>query len=72
MDRRYMVKQYVAQVRSRTGQYFRVFQTGEEKYYLFDPLDGKDGCSRCNGFPVVKRDLRPDLRRALAHGWGNA
>jgi len=71
MDRQYMVKQYVAVVKSRTGQRFMVFRTGDEKYYLFDPID-KDGCSYCRGFPVLKADLRSEIRRALSHGWGNA
>jgi hypothetical protein len=67
----YMVKQYVAVVKSRTGQRFRVFETGDPKFYLFDPLD-KDDCSGCIQFPVRKADLRPDIRRALSHGYGNS
>lgn len=65
------VKQYVAIVRSKTGMRFRVFTTGSDKHYIFDPTD-KDGCSYCNGFPVLKADLKPEIRRALAHGWGNS
>lgn len=68
--RNLMVKQFVARVRSRTGQRFNVFETGDEKYYLFDPID-RDGCSYCNQFPVLKKDLRDDIRRALRHGVGN-
>lgn len=64
------VKQYVAVVRSRTGQRFRVFKTGDDKYYLFDPIDAH-GCSYCNAFAIRKTDLRSDIRRALAHGMGN-
>jgi hypothetical protein len=71
MDRRYQVKQYVAVVRSRTGMRFRVFETGDAQWYLFDPLSADD-CSLCNQFPVRKKDLRPDIRRALAHGYGNS
>ena len=70
MDRRYMVKQYVAVVQNHRGRRFMVFCTGDDRYYLFDPLD-RDGCSLCTGFPVKKTDLRRDLRSALAHGWGN-
>ncbi len=71
MDRRYMVKQYVAVLKNpRTGQRFRVFRTGDDKFYLFDPLDAFD-CSHCCQFPVRKSDLRPEIRRALTHGWGN-
>lgn len=71
MDPRYMVKQYVAVVQSWIGQKFMVFQSGDDRYYYFDPLD-RDGCSCCNGFPVKKTDLRRSIARALAHGWGNA
>jgi len=70
-DPRYMVKQYVAVVRSRTGTRFRVFKTGDDRWYLFDPLD-RDDCSLCNAFPVKASDLRSELRRALRHGWGNS
>ena len=70
MDPRYQVKQYVAMVQGEWCR-FRVFTTGNEQYYLFDPLDAY-GCSLCNQFPVRKKDLRDDLRRALAHGYGNA
>jgi hypothetical protein len=61
-------KQYVAVVRSRWGR-FRVFTTGDERYYLFDSLDAH-GCSTGLQFPVKKSDLRPDVRRALRHGCG--
>lgn len=71
MDRRYMVKQYVAVVANARGQRFRVFQTGDDKWYLFDPLDPND-CSGCIAFPVEKKNLRDDLRRALSHGVGNS
>jgi len=69
--RAYMVKQCVAVIRNQRGQRFRVFETGDEKYYLFDPLT-PDDCSGCVQFPVRKADLRPDLRRALRNGWGNS
>jgi hypothetical protein len=69
MDRRYMVKQYVAELQGKYGR-FRVYRTGDDKYYLFDPLD-KDDCSGCIAFPVLKADLKKDVRRALAHGWGH-
>jgi hypothetical protein len=71
MDRAYMVKQYVAVVKSRMGQRFRVFETGDPKYYLFDPLDAND-CSGCIQFPVLKANLRADIRRMLRHGAGNS
>lgn len=70
-QRAFMVKQYVAVVQSRSGQKFMVFRTGDEKYYLFDPLR-PDGTSGCMAFPVRKTSLRRDIASALAHGWGNA
>lgn len=70
MDRRFMVKQYIAVVQNRVGTRFMVFQSGDERWYLFCPVDA-DGCLSTNQFPVKKTDLRRDLRSALAHGWGN-
>jgi hypothetical protein len=64
------VKQYVAQIITKRGQAFRVFETGDAKFYLFDPLDQPDGCSMCNQFPVRKSELRTEIRRGLRHGWG--
>lgn len=66
MDRRYMVKQYVGRVQGKRAC-FQVFESGDPKYYLFDPLD-RDGCSLCNQFPILKKDLKDDVRRALRHG----
>jgi hypothetical protein len=64
------VKQYVAVVRGLCGR-FRVFKTGSEKFYLFDAIDDF-GCSTGLQFPVKRSDLRDDIRRALANGWGNS
>jgi hypothetical protein len=58
--RNLMVKQYVAQVRGRWCT-FRVFTTGDERFYL-------GGLH----IPILKTDLKRDVRRALANGWGNA
>jgi hypothetical protein len=69
MDRCLQVKQYVGEVRTDRGC-FRVFRTGDDHFYLFDPFDPATGASGCIGFPVEKARLRDDLRRALAHGWG--
>ena len=64
------VKQYVSRLRSpATGVRFNVFETGDPKFYLFDPLD-EYGCSTCMQFPVRKAELKPEYRRALRHGWG--
>jgi len=66
------VKQYVAVVRNHWGQRFAVFTTGDARYYLFSALLGETSSSGGVQFPVEKRRLRDDLRRALAHGWGNS
>jgi hypothetical protein len=58
----YGVKQYVAEIRSGTGIRFRVYTTGSDRHYMFDPID-EAGCSYCMGFPVEKARLRPELRR---------
>ncbi len=63
-----MVKQYVATVHGDWAS-FRVFATGTAGTYLFDLLDPA-GCSTTIQFPVRAAALRPDLRRALRHGWG--
>ena len=65
-----MVKQYVAVVQGAWAR-FMVFETGSAKHYLFCQLDPR-GCQTTLQFPVAKANLREDVRRALAHGWGNA
>jgi len=59
-------KQYVAVVQGRWSR-FRVLTTGSSRHYLFQPLDVP-----MDPFPVLKAELRPDIRAALAHGRGNA
>lgn len=71
-DLRYGIKQYVAVVRSGMGVRFRVFETGDPKYYMFDQLMGETSASTGIMFPVLKKLLRDDVRRALRHGWGNS
>jgi hypothetical protein len=66
----YGVKQFVARVQRSDGQRFNVFTTGDDKFYLFDPID-RDGCSFCMAFPIARKRLRNDIRHALAHGVGN-
>lgn len=66
----YGVKQFVAVVQSRWCR-FMVFTTGSPKHYLFSQLD-RHGIATGLMFPVLKSELRPDIRSALAHGWGNA
>lgn len=65
-----MVKQYVAVVQGVWSR-FMVFETGSPKHYLFSQLD-PSGCQTGLQIPVAKVDLRPEVRAALAHGWGNA
>ena len=57
---------YVAVVQGTLSR-FRVCTTGSDRHYLFMPLD-----VAMDPFPVLKTDLRPEIRSALAHGWGNA
>ncbi len=68
MDGRYGVKQYVAELATATAT-FRVFETGDARFYLFDLLDAR-GCSTTIQFPVAKARLRRDVRQALRHGCG--
>lgn len=70
LDRAYMVKQWVAEIQTSRGARFRVFTTGDDKYYFFDPID-RDGCSGCIGFPVRKTELRRDVASMLNRGCGN-
>jgi len=65
------VKHYVAVVKNSRGSRFRVFETGNPKFYLFSTIapDGREGDMQ---FPILKANLRADIRQALAHGWGNS
>ena len=69
MDRRYQVKQYVAEVETKTSL-FHVFKTGDEKYYLFAQVNPKTKCDTGLQFPVLKSRLRKDVGRALKNGFG--
>ena len=66
-----MVKQHVAVVRNGRGARFRVFETGNPRVYLFSTIapDGTEGGLQ---FPVLKANLRDDIRKMLRHGCGNA
>lgn len=66
-----MTKQYVAVVQNGHGSRFRVFETGNPKFYLFSTIapDGTEGGLQ---FPVLKADLRDNIRKMLRHGCGNA
>ena len=71
MDLRYQVQRYVAVVKNRRGRQFMVFRTGDTKWYLFQPVDADLCATSLPAFPVEKSRLRTDMKRALAHGWGN-
>lgn len=62
----WQVKQFVAEVNGALSR-FRVFTTGSDRYYMFQPLD-----VAMEPFPVLKTDLRDDVRSALRNGWGHA
>jgi hypothetical protein len=60
------VKQFVAELNGDFGSRWRVFRTGTPAY-LFVLVHHPDI------YRVVHpRDLRPQVRSALAHGWGHA
>jgi len=61
------VTQFVAEVNGAFGSRWRVFRTGSDRHYLFVLVQNSD-----IAVPVLKSDLQPDVRRALAHGWGHA
>jgi hypothetical protein len=65
-----MVKQYVAVVQGQYGK-FMVFETGSARHYLFAQL-APDGTQTGLSWPVLKSDLRPEIRSMLRHGCGNA
>jgi hypothetical protein len=74
--RRCGVKQFVAIVRSHaTGKRFSVYTCGDDHYYLFTLMASREpGDTRMTdlSFPVRRKDLRPEIRRALAQGVGNS
>lgn len=61
------VKQFVAEVNGAFGSRWRVFNTGSGRYYLF-VLVQNAGIAKT----VLKSDLKPEVRRALARGVGHA
>lgn len=60
------VTQFVAEVNGAFGSRWRVFRTGSSKHYLFVLAQNSDISK-----PVLKTDLQPAVRSALAHGWGH-
>jgi hypothetical protein len=63
----------LAVVKNSRGSRFMVFKTGDDRWYLFSQLyPGPTLIQTGLQFPVEKKELRDDIRRALANGWGNA
>jgi hypothetical protein len=61
------VKQYVGRVTGKRGS-FRVFETGDSKFYLFSQVDEYD-CDIGRIFLVRKAELRDEVKWALAHAF---
>jgi len=61
------VKQYVAEVNGDFGSRWYVYKTGSDKHYLFSCVQNPTF-----SVPVLKADLQPEIRRALARGVGHA
>jgi hypothetical protein len=71
LDPRYQVKQWIGVVKGDHPTIrWAVMETGDSRYYLFRVVE--NGCMGDLCFPVLKKNLRDDIRRALAHGVGNA
>jgi len=69
MDRCYQVKQYVAEIKTKTS-IFRC-KTGNPRFYLFAQVNPKTNCETGLQFPVEKRKLKTDIARALNKGYGH-
>lgn len=74
MDRRYMVMQFLGELRTLTPWGtpidYRVFRCGDDKWFLFDPLD-RHGCSLCQQYPIERKRLERNIRRAFTSGDGS-
>lgn len=64
----FQVKQFIAEVNGRWGSRWRVYATGSDRHYLLELV----GQIPPLQVPVLKSDLQPQVRRALAHGAGHA
>jgi hypothetical protein len=67
---KYEAKQFVAIVQGRWNK-LAVFETGDPDYYLFVVLDPQGNMTSIH-IPTPKKDLRPEVARALKAGYGNA
>lgn len=65
LDLGLQVKQFVAEVNGDFGSRWRVFRTGSAAY-LFVLVQNPDIFKS-----VHPRELQPDVRSALANGWGH-
>jgi len=71
--RELQAKQFVAVVQNGTGLKCNVYETGNDKYYLFRPLvPGFVGIEGGIEVPILKKELQPKIKRMLANGCGNA
>jgi hypothetical protein len=69
MTNRFMgVTRHIGIVRTSYAD-FRVFKTGDPKYYLFCMLD-KNGCDTGIHHPILKTRLKNEVKSALANGCG--
>ena len=64
MDRRYMVKQRLGQITTRTGLELEVFTTGLPSYYVFCPMRRLGSGTFASGTIQVSHHARD-----LVRGW---
>jgi hypothetical protein len=63
----FQVKHYIGEVTDAHGQTFTVLESGNPKFYVFTP-HSSPGVMSTMQIPVRKTDLKPEIRKALAHG----
>lgn len=69
-DRRRQVAQWVGVHTNTRGVPFMVFNTGDQRYYLFRQCYPGTLTNTGLEFPVERRRLTREVRAALAHGVG--
>jgi hypothetical protein len=60
------VKQFVGELNGEHGFRWQVYVTGSDRHYLFVCKQNTD-----ISVPVLKSSLQPEVRQALAHGYGH-
>lgn len=69
MDRRYMVKQRIGQWTNSRGKEFGVYETGDTKYILLDPLIPMGSpytfASALMAFPYEKKKMPKGWRKEI-------